>query len=156
MGAFAAPEEAAMGGFTAAATLPVSLSAGYGFRLSPQAQQVSWGEGRAVRMAWEASHSDQDADLGFGPFRLLPRSRTLLQDDRPVDLGSRGFDLLHVLLLCRGRIVSKQEIVRHVWPTTCVDESNLRFQMACLRRALGSFRDCIKTIPGRGYLLAAD
>ena len=145
-----------MNGSTPPATLPVSLSASFAFRLSPQAQQVSWNERPAVSMAWEASCSGQDADLRFGPFRLLPRSRTLLQDDRPVDLGSRGFDLLHVLLLGRGRIVSKQEIVRHVWPTTSVDESNLRFQMACLRRVLGSFRDCIKTIPGRGYLLAAD
>jgi DNA-binding winged helix-turn-helix (wHTH) protein len=59
-------------------------------------------------------------------------------------------------LLSRGKIVSKDEIVRHVWPTTCVEESNLRFQMASLRKVLGAYRDSIKTIPGRGYLLASD
>jgi DNA-binding winged helix-turn-helix (wHTH) protein len=61
-----------------------------------------------------------------------------------------------VLLLSLGEVVSKDDIVRHVWPTTCVDESNLRFQMASLRKVLGIYRDAIKTIPGRGYLLASE
>jgi DNA-binding winged helix-turn-helix (wHTH) protein len=80
----------------------------------------------------------------------------LLLDGKPVKLGSRAFDLLHVLLNSRGRLVSKDEIVRHVWPDTTVEESNLRFQMGCLRKALGSDRDLIKTIPGRGYILATE
>jgi DNA-binding winged helix-turn-helix (wHTH) protein len=80
----------------------------------------------------------------------------LLHEEQPVECGSRAFDLLHVLLLSRGKVVSKDDIVRHVWPTTCVEESNLRFQMASLRKVLGTYRDLIKTIPGRGYLLASD
>jgi DNA-binding winged helix-turn-helix (wHTH) protein len=94
--------------------------------------------------------------LEFRSFRLLPRARLLSCDGRPVLLGSRAFDLLEVLLRSRGRIVSKQEIVDTVWPTTTVEESNLRFQMASLRKALGDDRDLIKTIPGRGYLFASD
>ena len=77
-------------------------------------------------------------------------------DGRPVRLGSRAFDLLVVLLNARGRLVSKDEIVNRVWPSLAVEESNLRFQMAALRRALGEDRDVIKTISGRGYLLAAE
>jgi DNA-binding winged helix-turn-helix (wHTH) protein len=95
-------------------------------------------------------------EFRFGPFRLLPRSRTLLRSEEPVECGSRAFDLLHVLLLSRGKVVSKEDIIRHVWPSTCVEESNLRFQMASLRKTLGSYRDAIKTIPGRGYLLASE
>jgi DNA-binding winged helix-turn-helix (wHTH) protein len=99
---------------------------------------------------------NQPREFSFGPFRLLPGSRTLLREGQPVDCGSRAFDLLHVLLLSRGQVVSKDDIVRHVWPTTCVDESNLRFQMASLRKVLGAYRDAIKTIPGRGYLMASE
>jgi DNA-binding response OmpR family regulator len=95
-------------------------------------------------------------EFRFRSFRLLPRSRTLLRGAEPVDCGSRAFDLLHVLLLSRGKVVPKEEIVRHVWPTTIVDESNLRFQMAALRRVLGPDKDLIKTIPGRGYLFATE
>lgn len=90
----------------------------------------------------------------FRRFSLLLGSRILLRDGQPVEIGSRAFDLLAVLLLARGRIVTKEEIFRKVWPQMVVEESNLRFQMACLRKVLGPDRDVIKTIPGRGYLLA--
>jgi DNA-binding response OmpR family regulator len=73
-----------------------------------------------------------------------------------VELGSRAFDLLLCLLRSRGKVVSKNDIVAEVWPTTFVEESNLRFQMATLRKALGADGDIIKTIPGRGYLLIED
>ena len=95
-------------------------------------------------------------EFRFGSFRLLPEARTLLRDGRPVECGSRAFDLLHVLLLSRGEVVAKEAIVRHVWPTTVVEESNLRFQMASLRKVLGEDRVLIKTIPGRGYLFASE
>ncbi|WP_374471680.1 transcriptional regulator [Phenylobacterium sp.] len=94
--------------------------------------------------------------LGFRRFVLLPAARLLLRDGRPVEIGSRAFDLLHVLLRARGRIVERADLMRQVWPTTTVEESNLRFQVSRLRRALGDDRDLLKTIPGRGYLLAAD
>jgi DNA-binding response OmpR family regulator len=83
----------------------------------------------------------------------LPGARKLFYGGRSVELGSRAFDLLLCLLRSRGRVVSKNEIVAEVWPTTFVEESNLRFQMATLRKALGADSDIIKTIPGRGYLL---
>jgi DNA-binding winged helix-turn-helix (wHTH) protein len=139
----------------------VSFSGHYAWRPSPQAAfpiGVRW-EDRAVPNAATVrrpSAADREREFEFGPFRLLPGSRTLLLKEQPIDCGSRAFDLLHVLLLSRGEIVSKDAIVRHVWPTTCVEESNLRFQMASLRKVLGTYRDSIKTIPGRGYLLASD
>lgn len=94
--------------------------------------------------------------LSFLEFVVLPEARLLLQDGQPVQIGSRAFDLLVVLTQHRGQVVPKDRIIRFVWPTTTVDESNLRFQMVLLRKALGSERDLIKTIPGRGYLLVMD
>lgn len=94
--------------------------------------------------------------LRFRRFQVLPEDRLLLRDGRSVDIGGRAFDLLLVLLRERGAVVDKTEIVDRVWPSTIVDESNLRFQMAVLRKVLGEDRDVIKTIQGRGYLLIAD
>lgn len=94
--------------------------------------------------------------LCFRNFRLLPTARILLRDDQPVEIGSRAFDLLHILLRSQGAVVERAVIMRHVWPTTTVDESNLRSQVSRLRRALGVHRGLLKTVPGRGYLLAAD
>ena len=100
----------------------------------------------------------QTRPIAFGEFLAIPASRTLLRNGAPVDLGGRAFDLLIVLLTARGTVVMRETIVRYVWPSTIVEESNLRFQVACLRKALGEARGCIKTVQGRGYLFvgAAD
>lgn len=100
--------------------------------------------------------AEPDGALIFGRFLLHPTSRTLLRAHQPVKLGSRTFDLFHLLLMSRGKLVSKDRIFAHVWPDTRVDESNLRVQVALLRKILGAERDLLKTIPGRGYLLADD
>jgi DNA-binding winged helix-turn-helix (wHTH) protein len=99
---------------------------------------------------------DAVAELRFGQYRVIPGARTVLADGKPLKLGSRAFDLLVVLLQAAGTIVSREELIRQVWPTTTVDEANLRFQMTVLRRALGDDRGMISTVPGRGYLLAID
>ena len=95
-------------------------------------------------------------EIRFRQFVLLPRERLLLKNGRPVTLGSRAFDLLRVLAEARGSIVSKEDILGTVWPTTIVEESNLRLQITSLRKALGEDRDLVKTIPGRGYLFVAE
>jgi len=97
-----------------------------------------------------------DEALHFRNFRLLPAARILLRDGQPVEIGSRAFDLLHILLRSQGHVVDSNVIMRHVWPTTTVGESNLRSQVSRVRKALGAHRDALKTVPGRGYLLAAD
>lgn len=94
--------------------------------------------------------------IAFRRYVLLPGARSLLRDGSPVTIGARAFDLLLVLLRARGNIVGKREIVKYVWPSTLVDEGNLRFQMATLRKILGDDRDLIKTVTGRGYLLVDD
>jgi len=96
------------------------------------------------------------AVVTFRKFRAVPKSRALLADGQPVELGSRAFDLLMTLIEASGRLVTKDEIMERVWPSTVVSENNLRVQMAALRRALGNDRDVIKTIPGRGYFFAAE
>lgn len=95
-------------------------------------------------------------ELSFRNYRLLPGARMLLRNGCPVPIGSRAFDILHVLARARGTIVGKNAIVDAAWPTTIVEESNLRFQVAQLRKALGEDQDLVKTIPGRGYLLCAE
>lgn len=94
--------------------------------------------------------------LSFRAYTLFPASRTLLRNGHPVCIGGRAFDLLVILLRNRGTVTPKNKITDYVWPATYLEESNLRFQVAALRRALGPDADLIKTVPGRGYLLAAD
>ena len=82
----------------------------------------------------------------FGPFRLLPRQRLLLQDGEPVRLGSRALDALIVLLGRPGQLVSKNVPISRLWPDTHVEEGNLKVQIAALRRVLGDGKDGVRYI----------
>lgn len=76
-------------------------------------------------------------------------SRTVTLDGEPVTLGARAFDLLAYLSAHADRVITKEEVLNHVWSGALVEESNLTVQIAGLRKALG--KDAIKTVPGVGY-----
>jgi predicted ATPase/DNA-binding winged helix-turn-helix (wHTH) protein len=96
--------------------------------------------------------------ISFGPFRLLPAQRLLLEGDQPMRLGSRALDILAVLAENAGRVVPKEDLIARVWPNVYVEESNLKIQVSALRRALGDGQAgnrYIVTVPGRGYEFVA-
>jgi predicted ATPase/DNA-binding winged helix-turn-helix (wHTH) protein len=96
--------------------------------------------------------------LAFGTFRLLPARRLLLEADKPVRLGSRALEILIALVERPGELVTKAELMARVWPSTFVEEGNLKVQVAGLRRALGDSRGSdryLVTTPGRGYRFVA-
>jgi DNA-binding winged helix-turn-helix (wHTH) protein len=92
----------------------------------------------------------------FGRFRFLTRSRELLIEGTPALLGSRALEVLAVLIEARGQLVTKDELLNRVWPTTTVEENCLQFQISSLRKALGNDRDLIRTVSGRGYRFVAE
>jgi DNA-binding winged helix-turn-helix (wHTH) protein len=89
--------------------------------------------------------------LEFGRFRVLLRRRQLVADCVPIELGTRAFDLLLVLLEVDGSLVTKEELLSRVWPGIVVAEQNLKVQISELRKALGEDRDFIRTEFRRGY-----
>ncbi len=74
----------------------------------------------------------------FGPFRLLPMQRLLLEGDQPVRLGSRAFDILATLVERPGEVIGRDELKSRTWPKTFVEDTNLKIQVSALRRALTS------------------
>lgn len=89
------------------------------------------------------------ASYRFDRFELRPSERVLLVDGKPAALGSRAFDLLVCLVSHRDRVVSKAEVMEHVWPGQVVEENNLAVQVSALRKLLGA--GAIATVSGRGY-----
>ena len=94
---------------------------------------------------------DPLAAVEFGRFKVVPHRRELTVDGAPIALGSRAFDALLVLIDAGGTLVSKDELMRRVWPDRVVEENNLQFQISTLRKAFGADRDLIRTLAGRGY-----
>ena len=97
------------------------------------------------------SRASGDASIEFGRFRVLLRRRRLLADGVPVELGTRAFDLLLVLVEADGALVTKEELLNRVWQGSVVSEDNLKLQVCALRKALGADRELIRTEFGRGY-----
>ena len=96
--------------------------------------------------------------FSFGSFHLLPSRRLLLDGETPIRLGSRALEILIALVERPGELVSKKELITRAWPSIHVDEGNLKFQVAALRRALGDGRDgrrYVETSPGQGYRFVA-
>src|SRR5215472_585346 len=90
----------------------------------------------------------------FGPFLLDPAERILSCGGSPLSLTPKAFDTLLCLVRNRGRMLTKDELLRQVWPDTFVEEINLAVNISTLRKAIGdNARDglYIVTVPGRGY-----
>jgi DNA-binding winged helix-turn-helix (wHTH) protein len=95
--------------------------------------------------------------MWFEPFHVLPNQRLLKEGDQLLRLGSRSIFLV-ALVERVGELVSKGELMAGIRPDTLVEESNLRVQVAALRRALRDGKDgshYIPTVAGRGYWFIA-
>lgn len=96
--------------------------------------------------------------LTFGPFTLTPNERLLTRDGVALALGARTFDTLVALVSRPREVVSKRFLMGRVWPGINVEEVNLRFHIAALRKALGDGKNgarYITTLSGRGYSFVA-
>lgn len=94
----------------------------------------------------------------FGPFRLDSERAVLLRDGQPVPLTQKSFEMLLVLIENRNDTVSKDLLLKTVWPNSFVDEANLTQHISVLRKAFGETpqdRRYIVTVPGRGYRFVA-
>src|SRR5215469_10312601 len=95
----------------------------------------------------------------FDRFVLDPVERLLSCGGIPVSLTPKAFDTLICLVRNQGRMVTKDELLRQVWPDTFVEEVNLAVNISAIRKALGeSPQECrfIATVPGRGYRFVAE
>ncbi len=97
----------------------------------------------------------------FGDFTLdLREGQLLSRDGGPVPLTPKAFETLVALVEHSGHVLSKDELMKKVWPDSFVEENNLSQNISQLRRALQSAggddaADFIETVPRRGYRFRA-
>ncbi|MBB5791875.1 response regulator transcription factor [Jiangella mangrovi] len=97
--------------------------------------------------------------LTAGDLRADPGARRAWRGDQEVELTAREFSVLEFLLRRRGEVLSKTEILRHVWDEAFDGDPNIvEVYVGHLRTKLDRpfGRAAIETIRGAGYRLAAD
>jgi two-component system, OmpR family, response regulator len=83
---------------------------------------------------------------------LDPATREVTLDDRLVDLSTREFSLLHVLLENAGRVLTRAQLESSIYGWRDEPDSNaLEVHVHHLRRKLGN--DLIRTLRGVGYMI---
>ncbi len=95
----------------------------------------------------------------FGPFRLDKIEHFLLRENEVVPLAPKLFEILLVLVENSGHLLTKEELMKVVWPDSYVEEGNLSRNISTLRKMLGGGAEeskYIETVPKRGYRFVAD
>src|SRR5437773_12100618 len=95
----------------------------------------------------------------FGPFRLDPAERLLLRNGQTVSLAPKAFDTLLLLVRNSGHLLTKDELMKHLWPETFVEEVNLAQNISAIRRALDDKNGgvhYIETVAKGGYRFTAE
>jgi Tol biopolymer transport system component/DNA-binding winged helix-turn-helix (wHTH) protein len=88
----------------------------------------------------------------FGEYRLDGNSRVLQRSGTDIPLTPKSLDLLLLFLENQGRALTREELLRSLWPDSFVEEANLSFQISSLRKALGpDGATYIETVPRYGY-----
>ena len=94
--------------------------------------------------------------LRFESFTLDLERLTLNGPSGPANLRRKSFDVLRYLAERAGRVVTKEELIKAVWPDVTVGDESLTKCISEVRQAIGDEGQLvIKTVPRRGYLFDA-
>jgi len=107
-----------------------------------------------VRALIRRSHASSSSGLIHGRLRLDMAGRRLYCDDQPLDLSARELAVIELLLLKEGKVVTKQQIVDHLYGWDDASTSNaVEVFVYRLRKKLEVSGVDIRTVRGMGYLI---
>jgi DNA-binding winged helix-turn-helix (wHTH) protein len=93
------------------------------------------------------------APIAFGRYAFDPRRGELHgTGTRPVVLGACAARVLRALVEAAGHVLTPSQLIELAWPGRAVHASNLRVQIAALRRVLAGDHGLIGTVAGQGYV----
>ncbi len=94
--------------------------------------------------------------LSAGNITLDTNTQEVRKDGKRVELSPKEYALLHFLLQNRGKVQDRPRIIEHVWGgrDELMFSQTVDVHVSYLRRKLG--KDAVQTVPGKGYMIAAD
>ncbi len=113
---------------------------------------------RAILRRTQSSSAAIESSIQAGDVTLDPRTRTVRVEGELIDLTSAEFDLLRILLVAAGRVVTREELFRAVLGREfSVFDRSIDNHISSLRKKLGSRVngiERIKSVRGTGYIYA--
>lgn len=90
--------------------------------------------------------------IALGPLLIDPDRHEVTRDGRPVDLTATEFKILQILATRRGRVLTRDQILDHLWGhEKAVVDRTVDVHIRNLREKLGSAASLIKNVRGVGY-----
>ena len=90
--------------------------------------------------------------LSYNGLSLNLDKKEATVDGNPVNLTRTEFELLHLLLLNRGKVLSRQELMDTVWAGVIVTDRTVNVNITRLRKKLGPYAQNIASRTGYGYV----
>ena len=107
-----------------------------------------------VRALIRRGHSAPGASLTHGRVRLDVAARRLFHDDEPIEMSARELALTELFLARQGRVVSKEQMIDHLFGFgDDVGSNAIEVYVHRVRRKLEPLGIEIRTVRGMGYLL---
>ncbi|MBN8730048.1 MAG: response regulator transcription factor [Acidobacteria bacterium] len=107
---------------------------------------------RAILRRVQAPPDTQSPVLEVNAVRLLPASREVFAEGRPVELTTFEFDILQVLMRAAGRVLSRDALMEELYQRKASPfDRSIDVHVSHLRRKLETGRTVIKTVRGVGY-----
>ena len=106
---------------------------------------------KAVLRRYEKNSSQKEL-LQSGSLKIDENQHTVFNDNQQLFLTVKEFDLLVLLLKNRGNVLSRQQLLEHIWDiSTDVESRTVDVHIRTLRQKLGDAGNSIETIRGVGY-----
>lgn len=100
------------------------------------------------------SSENKENILMFNDFVVYNQNNKLLKEDgTEIFLSNKEMGILEYLLRNKGRVVSSEELLEHVWDReTDIFSDTVKTHMKTLRKKIDPDKLFIKTIRGKGYI----
>lgn len=102
----------------------------------------------------------QSETLQAGGLTLIPSTHTVERDGQPISLSAKEYGILEYLLRNKGRVVSKNSIISHVWDFDAdILPNNVEVFITYLRNKIDkpfASEPLIRTVRGFGYIIGTD
>ena len=112
-----------------------------------------------LRALMRRGAAERPAVLRVGDLELDPAARSVARDGSSIDLTAREFALLEYLMRHPGEVLTRTQLIEHVWDFAYEGDSNvvdvyIRYLRNKVDRPFG--RDQIETVRGAGYRLRVE